>query len=78
MTLPLPILTLKKIYGKIAFFNAHEDYCITANNKYYELSISDEYFANSTRGRTSISYEFNGGDNAKVPTWIILMSDEPL
>lgn len=70
--------TNKEFYGKIAFFNAHKAYGYTATNKYYELSIKEDFFTSSTRGRTSISYEYNGDGKAQYPTWIILISDEPL
>lgn len=76
----------KPYYGKIAFFNTTEKNSVSAVARYREIAIADEYFANATRGRTAIMYEyaeqdFGGGFAGKMvlkmPTWIILMSDEP-
>lgn len=76
----------KPYYGKIAFFNTTERNSVSAVAKYREITIADEYFSSATRGRTAIMYEyaeqdFGGGFAGKMvlkmPTWIILMSDEP-
>lgn len=73
----------KPYYGKIAFFNTNKNHEISAVARYRELSIDDSYFASATRGRVAIMYEYSENNislikgAAKVPTWIILMSDEP-
>lgn len=75
----------KPYYGKIAFFNTTEKNSVSAVARYREIAIADEYFASATRGRTAIMYEyaeqnfggFVGSMVLKMPTWIILMSDEP-
>ncbi len=73
----------KPYYGKIAFFNTNKNHEVSAVARYRELSIDDSYFASATRGRVAIMYEYSENNvslirgAAKVPTWIILMSDEP-
>lgn len=75
----------KPYYGKIAFFNTTKKNSVSAVARYREISIADEYFSNATRGRTAIMYEYANFDfggigkanELKMPTWILLMSDEP-
>lgn len=75
----------KPYYGKIAFFNTNKNNEMEAVSRYREISIDDSYFSSATRGRVAIMYEYatiNAGlvkmtSGIKVPTWIILMSDEP-
>lgn len=82
----------KPYYGKIAFFKTPTKNKLAAVSRYYELSIGDSYFENATRGRMGIVYEYFdvagktpglfslGLPTAaiKVPTWFIILSDEPL
>lgn len=72
----------KPYYGKIAFFNAHKMYDMSAVSRFREISIDSQYFQNATSGRIAILYEYaqvaNGyGQKFNIPTWILLMSDEP-
>lgn len=76
----------KPYYGKIAFFNVNGKESETAVARYREITIDDTYFASATRGRTALMYEyaehdfgggFMGSLDLRVPTWFILMSDEP-
>ncbi len=73
----------KPYYGKIAFFNTNGVNEMSAVSRYREISIDDNYFVSSTRGRVAMMYEYTETNvslikgAAKVPTWIILMSDEP-
>jgi len=73
----------KPYYGKIAFFNTSKNKEMDAVARYRELSIEDSYFASATRGRVAIMYEYSStaigllNPDVKVPTWIIVMSDEP-
>lgn len=73
----------KPYYGKIAFFNTNGHNEMSAVSRYREISIDDNYFVSSTRGRVAMMYEYTETNvslikgPAKVPTWIILMSDEP-
>lgn len=69
-------------YGKIAFFNISKKNAESAVAKYREIGIDDSYFANSSRGRTALLYEFvshyqMGISELKTPTWVLIMSDEP-
>lgn len=73
----------KPFYGKIAFFNVFRRSEMDAVARYREISVDDTYFANATRGRVAITYEYATltgafGRTAKWPTWIIMLSDEPL
>lgn len=71
----------KPYYGKIAFFDASNQATESAVARYREISIDEQYFASATRGRTAFMYEYaeqkylNG--TKRIPTWFILMSDEP-
>lgn len=71
----------KPYYGKIAFFDVSDQGTETAVARYREISVDEEYFESATRGRTAIMYEYaeqkylNG--TKRIPTWFILMSDEP-
>lgn len=71
----------KPYYGKIAFFDVSNQGTETAVARYRELSVDEQYFASATRGRTALMYEYaeqkylNG--TKRIPTWFILMSDEP-
>lgn len=76
----------KAYYGKIAFFNVNNKESEAAVARYREITIDDRYLAAATRGRTALMYEyashdFGGGFMGKmdlrVPTWFIVMSDEP-
>jgi hypothetical protein len=73
----------KPYFGKIAFFNTNGQNEMAAVSRYREISIDDNYFESSTRGRVAMMYEYTENNvslikgAAKVPTWIILMSDEP-
>lgn len=72
----------KTYYGKIAFFNAHKIYDMSAVSRFREIGIEERYFQNATSGRIAILYEYaqlsNGyGKKFNIPTWILLMSDEP-
>ena len=72
----------KPYYGKIAFFNVNGKESETAVARYREIAIDDTYFASATRGRTALMYEYSEHDfgihgDLRVPTWFILMSDEP-
>ena len=76
----------KPYYGKIAFFNTNKKNELEAVSRYYELDISSSYFSSATRGRVAIVYEYANvhaglikvGEGLRVPTWIILLSDEPV
>lgn len=72
----------KPYYGKIAFFNTNKKNQLEAVSRYREIDISDSYFQSATRGRVALMYEYFKGKlvqaSVQVPTWIILMSDEPL
>jgi hypothetical protein len=73
----------KPYYGRIAFFNTSKNNEMAAVSRYREISVSNSYFDAATRGRIAIMYEYidlnNGlGGNQKIPTWIIIMSDEPI
>lgn len=73
----------KPYYGKIAFFNTSKNKEMDAVSRYRELSIDDTYFFSATRGRVAIMYEYSSNKlgllnpDVKLPTWIIVMSDEP-
>ncbi|MEI9954967.1 MAG: hypothetical protein WDM90_01310 [Ferruginibacter sp.] len=74
----------KPYYGKIAFFNTNKKSEADAVARYYEIDIAKSYFDNATRGRMAIVYEYSKlqvglykAAASKIPTWIILMSDEP-
>jgi hypothetical protein len=72
----------KPYYGKIAFFNTNKVNEAEAVSRYYEIDIDGSYFDNATRGRMAIVYEYSNVraslvKDVKVPTWIILLSDEP-
>lgn len=76
----------KPYYGKIAFVNTNKSNENAAVSRFREISIDQSYFADATRGRTAILYEYfqaNGFSvsgtafRAKIPTWILIMSDEP-
>lgn len=74
----------KPYYGKIMFFNTNKKNQLEAVSRYREISIGSEYFESATRGRIAIVYEYFtrnlplNGQSGQVPTWVILMSDEPL
>jgi hypothetical protein len=71
----------KPYYGKIAFFNASKSNATSAVTRYREITIDNNYFESATRGRVAIMYEYalyNGFSAWKTPTWVLLMSDEPL
>lgn len=73
----------KPYYGKIAFFNVNGNESEAAVARYREISIDESYFSAATRGRTALMYEYAehnfglGHGDLRVPTWFILMSDEP-
>lgn len=72
----------KPYYGKIAFFNVNNKESAAAVARYREIAIDDSYFTAATRGRTALMYEyaehgFGMLGDLRVPTWFILMSDEP-
>lgn len=72
----------KPYYGKIAFFNAHRIYDMNAVSRFREITIDAQYFQSATSGRIAIIYEYtqlsNGyGQKFNIPTWVLLMSDEP-
>ncbi|HVT86756.1 MAG TPA: hypothetical protein VHD35_16240 [Chitinophagaceae bacterium] len=76
----------KPYYGKIAFFNTNKKNESAAVSRYREISIEPVYFSDATRGRTAILYEYFEATGmsatgtvfkAKIPTWILIMSDEP-
>ncbi len=71
----------KPYYGKIAFFNVSNQGTESAVARYREISIDEQYFASATRGRTAIMYEYSEqkylNGTKRIPTWFILMSDEP-
>ena len=72
----------KPYYGKIAFFNTNKKNQLEAVSRYREIEISDSYFQSATRGRVALMYEYFKSrlvqTTVQVPTWVILMSDEPL
>lgn len=76
--------TGKKFYGRLGFFNTSKKHENEAVSKYREISVGSEYFASATNGRTAIIYEYFVEGNAisivtaKIPTWVLLLSDEPL
>ncbi|QDW23837.1 hypothetical protein [Pedobacter sp. KBS0701] len=72
----------KPYYGKIAFFNTNKINEADAVARYYEIDIANSYFASATRGRMAIIYEYSDlrigiATTSKIPTWIVLISDEP-
>ena len=56
-----------------------------AVSRYYNIGISEYYFTNATEGRIATVYEYAkktqaagfGFQQMNVPTWLILLSDEP-
>jgi hypothetical protein len=74
----------KPYYGKIMFFNTNKKNQLEAVSRYREISIGSEYFESATRGRIAILYEYftrnlaMTGQSGQVPTWVIIMSDEPV
>ncbi|MFI5133257.1 MAG: hypothetical protein ACHQEB_02920 [Chitinophagales bacterium] len=76
----------KPYYGKIAFLNTNKKNENSAVARYREISIDPSYFSSATNGRTAILYEYFQSTGmsitgtvikAKIPTWILIMSDEP-
>jgi hypothetical protein len=73
----------KPYHGKIAFFNTSKNKEMDAVARYREITIDNTYFTSATRGRVAIMYEYSStnlglmNQNVKLPTWIIVMSDEP-
>ncbi len=76
----------KKYYGKIAFFNTFKKAEGSLVTKSREISIDEMYFDAATNGRTAIMYEYSVDNTnplfpnatSKTPTWVLLMSDEPI
>jgi hypothetical protein len=72
----------KPYYAKIAFFNTNKNNAMDAVARYYEINIEDSYFESATRGRMALVYEYSDNKiglvkSTKIPTWMIIMSDEP-
>jgi hypothetical protein len=75
----------KKYYGKIAFFNTNKVSEMAVVAKFRSITIDDDYFDRATEGRTAMMYEYSEANynalvprsQGRVPTWILLMSDEP-
>ena len=70
----------KPYYGKIAFINTSSKKESAAVSRFRDISIESSYFESATKGRTAIVYEYyevGGKTSVKIPTWILLMSDEP-
>jgi hypothetical protein len=74
----------KKYYGKIAFFNINKNNENSPVGKYRNINVENSFFSNATNGRTAIIYEYFKDEliaseklNLKIPTWVLLISDEP-
>ena len=71
----------KPYYGKIAFINTSEKKESAAVSRFRDISIEASYFQSATKGRTAIVYEYyevgSNKNSVRIPTWILLMSDEP-
>ena len=70
----------KPYYGKIAFINTSTKKENAAVSRFRDINIESTYFESATKGRTAIVYEYyevGGKQSVRIPTWILLMSDEP-